>query len=379
MINFLNIRRSNGTARRPVKDAFSIVPYTSIADTLWESDSLPISNPAADRAWVEATVEVHCGGEAEVIVAGTPSDPDGYAILCKTTGLGGGFRVFGDSVTGEATAVIARDDDALAALAAGFASLGQAVNFGHYPIADGFPQHLRNAFGHRGWVVTRPSLERAWPSLSLEPGWDAISANMSGSRRQTLKRKWRKAEKLGEVRVEVLAPHPDEVEVLMETAFQVQGRSWKGRTGTALSETPLHARFFQSFGRGAAARGELRMCFLHIGAEVAAMQIATAWGGSFWSISVGYDEAFSACSPGELLTRELIRAAAEGGYRTFEFCGKEAGWTGKWTEEAVDVATLRIYPIRPSGLKALAYDAVRKGGDALIRKSKRPLQPIEAK
>lgn len=345
--------------RATERPAFEILPYGDVATRMWTQWALPLATPVMDRAWVEAAIETYCDGAARVIVAGSVARPDGYAILCPGEGPIAALRCMGDSVTFEATPVVARNPAALAALAQGFASLGRAVTFGHYPVADGFPDHLRAAMRARGIVLTRPSSARAWPRLPLAEGWPAIEARTSASRRKRLDQQQRKAGARGPVRIEVLAPRPEEVEALMTTAFEIQGRSWKGAAGTALSKTPRQAAFFRAFGHKAAGLGQLRMCFLHIGEEIAAMQIAMDWQGRFWTLSIGYDAAFSAFSPGALLMRALIRRAAETGFDSFEFCGKEADWTRNWTEEALDVAALRLYPFTPRGLGTLAQDAGR--------------------
>ena len=72
---------------------------------------------------------------------------------------------------------------------------------------------------------------------------------------------------------------------------------------------------------------------------------------------MGYDEAFSACSPGLLLMRDTIRYAAQAGLASYEFLGRAEAWTRVWTAEERQTVSLRIYPYGVRGLAALALDA----------------------
>ena len=87
------------------------------------------------------------------------------------------------------------------------------------------------------------------------------------------------------------------------------------------------------------------------------MTYAVVWQNRFWAIKVGYDDQFSAVSPGEALLVELIRSCADSGYDSFEFCGKEAPWTRAWTKESIEIEALRFYPLSILGVGRLAADS----------------------
>jgi CelD/BcsL family acetyltransferase involved in cellulose biosynthesis len=101
------------------------------------------------------------------------------------------------------------------------------------------------------------------------------------------------------------------------------------------------------------------MCVLRIGGQPAAAQIAIESGSRFDLLRAGYDEQFSRCSPGMLLTAESIRYAARRGLRSYQFNGDVEPWTKVWTSREHACCSLRAYPFSPRGVCALGADAGR--------------------
>ncbi len=163
---------------------------------------------------------------------------------------------------------------------------------------------------------------------------------------------------------EILVPRADEVDRLIDEAIEIESRSWKGESGTALAHDPQRAAFYRRHAQAAAAAGVLRMCFLRIGGKGVAMQIAIEQGHGFWLLKVGYDSEYSPCSPGLLLMRDTIAYSARAGLARYEFLGRAESWTRVWTERERETVGLRVYPYGPRGLAALVLDA---GAAALAR------------
>jgi CelD/BcsL family acetyltransferase involved in cellulose biosynthesis len=90
-----------------------------------------------------------------------------------------------------------------------------------------------------------------------------------------------------------------------------------------------------------------------------------------WTLKIGYDESFGRCSPGALLTRYTIAWAAERGLRSYEFLGTAAAWTRDWTQDERRCVSLRIYPLGPKGLAALAVDTLDWVRDKARRRFRR--------
>ena len=93
----------------------------------------------------------------------------------------------------------------------------------------------------------------------------------------------------------------------VERFLALEARGWKGARGTALIRSPARAAFAREMLAGFGRDGRMRVHELALGeASVAAgVQLRAAESAFFWKIA--HDEAFSAQSPGVLLTRALSR------------------------------------------------------------------------
>ena len=105
----------------------------------------------------------------------------------------------------------------------------------------------------------------------------------------------------------------------------------------------------------------LRIGLLRIGDTPVAMQLGVEWGGRFWLLKIGYDEAFSRCSPGSLLMVEMVRRAAGRGLTSYELLGVSEQWTRMWTRRERPCVSLRAYPATCTGAAALATDLATVG------------------
>jgi CelD/BcsL family acetyltransferase involved in cellulose biosynthesis len=206
----------------------------------------------------------------------------------------------------------------------------------------------------RGLVVVRPSTSCQF--LALGSGWCEPASQLSARRRSDLRRARRRAEALGPVETTVLAPDVTQVDALLEVAFAIEARSWKGAQGSALLFDAQRAAFYREFCRHAARDGRLRVVLLSIGGEHAAMQLALEWRDAYWLLKTGYDERWSRCSPGILLIEDSIRYAARRGLKSYEFLGESEPWIAAWTETHRPLVNVRAYPLSLAGACALAAD-----------------------
>ena len=143
---------------------------------------------------------------------------------------------------------------------------------------------------------------------------------------------------------------------LLDVAFAVEARSWKGAagTGTAVALVPAMETFFRDFAARIAADGMLRLDFLRIAGEPVAMQLGMVWHNRHWLFKIGYDESFSSSSPGQVLLGESVAAAAKAGLEGYELLGSRAGWTDVWTEDVNECVKVLALPPSPHSALALA-------------------------
>ena len=221
---------------------------------------------------------------------------------------------------------------------------------------------LRRAYAGRGMVRVRPAMPT--PVIELDARWQDFDACFNAGRRSDFRRVERRAQSWGEVRYEIHSPtSAAELAVLMDEAYSVETRSWKEGAGTSLTADAWHGDFFRRFTRDALPTGMLRIAFLRIGGQAVAMQIAAEWRRRFWLLKISHDQAFSRCSPGQLLMLHTLRHAALSGLLSYEFMGVMDGWTALWTRETRRYVQVRAIPFNATTGKML----IKRGARSLLR------------
>lgn len=264
------------------------------------------------------------------------------------------LELLGARALGEPTDLLWSSQEALEQLAGFLVSLGAPLSLRRIPEHSRTLEALRSAFRFRGIVLCRSDL--GCPYIPLDESWKEPEQHLTARRHSDLRRARRRAEALGAVATEVLSPRPDELESLLDRAFAVEAKSWKGAEGTALAVDARRGAFFRDYARRACEAGILRLCFLSIADRPVAMQIAVEHGSGFWLLKIGYDEEYARCSPGNLLLAETISYAAAKGLESYEFLGTVESWTRVWTTRERRCQSLRAYPLTLRGMAALAAD-----------------------
>lgn len=308
------------------------------------------AGPTADRAWADICAETFALRSYPVEVDGARAPLALVRGRLETIGTGQLF---------EPTDFAWRDADALDRLAAAVAAERRPLRLPRMPARSPAVRALAQRFR---LVHVRPA-----GACPVVPIVEEPERRLGSRRRQDLRRARRRAEAHGAVRAFVHDPQPDEVDALLDVAFAVEARSWKGRAGSALASDAARGRFYRAYGRAAASAGTLRVAFLWIDDRPVATQIAIERAGAVWLLKIGYDDAYAACSPGQLLMAEMLRWAAGRELERCEMLGTATAWTRMWADEAWPCMTVYAYPLNTRGAAAVLRDSAHAATRALRR------------
>jgi hypothetical protein len=324
----------------------------------------PPRMPTQTNAWLEAFDDVYADRYLTTKL-GAGSSPGSCAPLARP--LAGALRVelASQSELFEPMDLVWEDERSLRELIHRLVALRLPLRMSRVPAASPTVRALLSIAGGHG--VVRTMAVAGWPGLDLDVDESADpESRLNSGRRSDLRRMRRRADALGAVTFEFHTPLADDVPALLSAAYAVEAASWKGRTGTALAMDSRRGRFYRRYAAAAARDGELRVCFMRIDDAPAAMQIAACVDHRLWLLKIGFDERFAACSPGQLLMLESIRAAAGEGLAGYELLGYPEPWTAMWAPQLRDCVALRYYPLAGRAVPALVEDAL-----ALLRRASR--------
>ncbi|HWU01597.1 MAG TPA: GNAT family N-acetyltransferase [Novosphingobium sp.] len=277
------------------------------------------------------------------------------APLCRGWGPLARWRLLGARELSEPVDGLYDSAEAAGTLAGAMVRQGRPLSLDRVPVQSELVAALRRAMRWRGLVLVRPA--RPAPRIALTAQWREPESCFNAGRRSDFRRAARRAAEFGALAYEVIAPDPAEFDALFDEAIRIEQCGWKLKARTAIAADPAKERFFRRYLRACCEAGTLRIAFLRIGGQAVAMQLAMEAHGRFWLLKIGYDEAYSRCSPGTLLMLHTLRHAAMTGLSSYELLGNDEPWIAElWTREQAPCLRLRTYPWGLRGALALAVD-----------------------
>ena len=325
--------------------------------TAWEALESATFYPTQQFIWAQACASTFNGnGQLHIVVLEEAGRTIAIAPLVRYYGKSH-FECLGEAELYEPTDLIYAGREALWVLASALANLGFPILLKRMSADSLVASALEKASLHRGVLISRQTDGTPW--IPLNRDWVNPENHLNAGRRSDLRRAQRIAEKMGSVSSEIVTPTLLTLTPLLDEAFAVEEASWKGESKSALSLDPLRGRFYRQYAAAACRKGILRLCFLRIGGQSAAMQIAIESEGRFWLLKIGYDNHFARCSPGILLLRDTLRYAAINRLSSLEFLGTVEPWIRVWSPLERPCFTLHRYPLGMRGVTALAEDVMK--------------------
>jgi CelD/BcsL family acetyltransferase involved in cellulose biosynthesis len=234
--------------------------------------------------------------------------------------------------------------EALNSLIDGMLSLSQPLLwFDGVPLSQPHWQRLLAALDDRGIAYARRQRFRIG-LVDLAQDWAAYQAAWSGNFRRQMRKMTRRADELGGVSLSMHRPsNPAELQRLLRLGFEVEDRSWKGQQGTSVLKTPQMHEYLCEQAALLAELGNLELYLLEFDGKPIAFEYGMSAKRTYFSPKVGYDEAFSHLSPGQLLRLKMMeRFFADSACDTWDFLGPMVEATERWTTSSYSIERLVV-------------------------------------
>jgi CelD/BcsL family acetyltransferase involved in cellulose biosynthesis len=142
----------------------------------------------------------------------------------------------------------------------------------------------------------------------------------------------------------------EEVDAFLERFFALEAAGWKGERGTAIAKDPRLVAFYRGVAHAAAREGWLALRALELDGRPVAMHFGLLHAGVYSLPKPAYDEALGACSPGQLLFREVLAECEARGLRELDFLGPDMPWKREWEPDVRHHDWLYVYRPGPAGV-----------------------------
>jgi CelD/BcsL family acetyltransferase involved in cellulose biosynthesis len=187
------------------------------------------------------------------------------------------------------------------------------------------------ALGDR-YLVGLRQLERS-PYVPLTGDWESYFKHLGYNHRRGLRKRLNRLNRRGRVEVEVITG-TDALTTVLDDGFRIEAAAWKEQNGTAMRSDPAVRRFYESYAERAAALGTLRLMFLKFDGVRIAFNYSLYENNTLYVLKSGYDPAYAAYSPSNVLCHHVLRDCFARGVAEFDFLGDNEAWKLEWASEA---------------------------------------------
>jgi CelD/BcsL family acetyltransferase involved in cellulose biosynthesis len=182
----------------------------------------------------------------------------------------------------------------------------------------------------------------ASPRIAIPRSFDQFWRQLSAKRRSTFRNRLQRTSRLGDFALEVVgdAAH---LECALRDGLRIEAAGWKGAAGTAIAMCEDLTRFYAQVAASAARAGTLRLLFLKVGERRVAFAYCLRQGRTLYLLKSGYDPAYAACSPSNVLLLLAIEAAAHEGLEAIDLLGCDDPWKRAWTDQQLERRWLFLF------------------------------------
>ncbi|MFO0754197.1 MAG: GNAT family N-acetyltransferase [Thermodesulfovibrionales bacterium] len=203
------------------------------------------------------------------------------------------------------------------------------------------------------------------PRLEISGEWEEFRKTLPGRLKNAVRRNRRKAEGGGKLFFEVIRKS-EQLDMLLDTFFEIEYNNWKGRKGTAVRCSADTEKFYRDLARRTMRSGHLLVFLLKQGDTPLAASFCLYSGNTVFQLKSGYHEAYGHFTPGNLLQYESINylfSLPE--VRCFHFLGACEPWKMEWTAQTGEYGWIRAFP---KSLKGWGQYTLRYGWKRAVKR-----------
>jgi CelD/BcsL family acetyltransferase involved in cellulose biosynthesis len=326
----------------------------------WDMLADYVGMPTLSYAWVGSCANaLYCNDQFFVVTVRRNGILCGIAPLVMVERAGiKRLEFIGVSYLSEPSGVLYSTEDVLDVIAKVIVRSAYPIVLCRLPFDSPVSERLRSFSSGRCLMVASPSAETG--AVPITSDWAEYVSRLSSRRRYDLRRGRQRAEKAGRVSFRMVSTGIEDWETALADFVRIEATGWKHQNGSSLRNREDLHRVFRGYASLASRKGTLRFAFLEVDGKPIAAQLSTEYSQRYWVLKVGYDEAWSFCSPGMQLLAETLRYAFDHKLLSYEFLGSDEPWLRGWGAERRRYCTAACYPLNPRGVYGFAADTLAR-------------------
>ena len=153
--------------------------------------------------------------------------------------------------------------------------------------------------------------------------------------------------------------------------YELERSGWKGKERSAIACSDETRDFYDAVASSAERFGYFALYTLECAGRAVAMHYGVRHSGRFFLLKTAYDENFAACSPGQLLTYEVLRSLTAQRYTEFDFLGLNMPWKRAWMPRLRTHSSWYVFRGKRGGVARALRFGIRPALGRYIRRGRR--------
>jgi CelD/BcsL family acetyltransferase involved in cellulose biosynthesis len=179
--------------------------------------------------------------------------------------------------------------------------------------------------------------------LKITGSFEEYRANLSSNFRSNLNKAAKKLHQLTGVKTTLLQGSKADVKYLSEL-IDVEIKSWKGTTGTAICDSLTDILFYKNLTPRLLEADFLEWHILEAEGKIIAINLGVRLKRSILVWKLAYDPNYSKCSPGSILMEQVVKSACESDDIDEINLMTDHAWYDNWKMDKREYYNIRLYP-----------------------------------
>ena len=285
----------------------------------WPVLAASLKIPTVEYQWFkESLIAFHQNDEINIVCILKESSLSAAAFLFRSKAAQNNhyLQLFSSNYLFEPSGLLYKDKSALLDLLDALKNIGIPLLLSRVPVSLIQSAGICRWHSKGLWFVLPDTGSQF---INISGDFNTFERMLSSRRRYDLKRATNNSKSRGEIEYRIFKPDHMKIGQILDQAFDIEDRSWKGEKGSSINKKPELSICFRNYLSALSREGKVIVGFMDINKRSISCVISILEYDRIWILKTGYDPEYRECSPGILLIHQLIKYAFDHKLSGIEF------------------------------------------------------------